>query len=493
MRIIALCVVAFAVSISGQTRPTTAPAVAEKLSTTEHELKVGEQSLKYKATAGTMPLKDEAGKPRASFFFVAYEKRETDAKRPITFVFNGGPGAAAIWLHLGTAGPKRIALDKEGYPGPPPYRLLDNPTTWLNTTDLVFIDPVGTGFSRPAEGAKGEEFYGVQQDIETVSEFIRLYLVKGQRWNSPKFIAGESYGTTRCAMLAEHLHDRYGISLNGVALISMVLNFQTLSASAGNELPYALFFPTYTSAALYHKRLGAELSADPEKTRNEAEKWVVETYAPALMKGDSLTAEERKQIIATMAKYSGLSEAYIAKNDLKVSPSEFQKELLAEQRKVIGRFDSRIAGPSSDPTENHAEYDPSLSRYVGVYSESFNQYIRSELKFESDLPYEFLSGRVHPWNWGRSANSGWLYVADNLKRAMVKNPNLKVLVASGHHDLATPYFAADYTINHLGVPAELRNNIRQTYYEAGHMMYHHQADLEKLNRDMNEFIREAVK
>ncbi|HSI34623.1 MAG TPA: hypothetical protein VK986_13625 [Tepidisphaeraceae bacterium] len=469
--------------------------MADKSSVTEHEMTVaGGKVLKYRATAGTLPLKDDAGKPKASFFFTAYDLADQSAAqreaRPITFVFNGGPGAAAIWLHLGTAGPKRIDLNPEGYPAAPPYKLVDNPTTWLTTTDLVFVDPVGTGFSRPAEGVKGEEFYGVQQDIESVGEFIRTYLNRANRWGSPKYIAGESYGTTRCAMLAEHLHDRYGMALSGVILISTVLNFQTISANSGNDLPFALFFPTYAASAIYHKALAADLQADPEKTRKEVEAWVTEKYTPALLKGSALRGEERKAVVTAMARYTGLGEAFIEKNDLRVSASEFQKELLSAKRQILGRFDGRIVGDSTEPTSTQAEYDPSLSLYVGVYNSTFNRYVRQDLKFESELTYEFLSSRVHPWNWGgRGGNSGWLYVADNLQRAMTKNPHLRLLVCSGYYDMATPYFATDYTLNHMGLAERLRKNVRHTYYEGGHMMYHHGESLEKLNGDVNGFIK----
>jgi carboxypeptidase C (cathepsin A) len=465
--------------------------ISDKLAITDHEMKVGDRTLKYRATAGHMPLKDEAGKPRANFFFVAYDKTGGDTpveKRPITFVFNGGPGAAAIWLHLGTAGPKRIDLSPEGLPGTPPYRLVDNPTTWLNDTDLVFIDPVGTGYSRPAEGIKGEEFFGVQQDIDSVSEFIRLYLVKSQRWASPKFIAGESYGTTRAALLSEHLLDSKGIALNGVILISTVLSFQTLSANDANELPFQLFLPSYTACAHYHKKLPAELQQDLTKTLREVEQWVTDTYAPALLKGDRLSPDQRKSVVSAMSRYTGLPEAFIEKANLRVTPFAFEKALLEPRREVIGRFDGRITGSAIEPLQPSPEHDPSLTRYVGVYAGSFNDYARRELKFESDLQYEYLTGRVQPWNWGRGANGGWLYVGDNLRNAVVKHPGLKVLVASGYYDLATPYFATDYTVGHLDITPDLRKNVRQTYYEGGHMMYHHHASLEKLNRDVAEFV-----
>jgi carboxypeptidase C (cathepsin A) len=478
---------------AGKDRPQTQP-VAEKLSVTEHELKVGDGVLKYKATAGTMPLKDEAGKLRANFFFVAYEKAgEVDLeKRPITFVFNGGPGAAAIWLHLGTAGPKHVELTEEGYPKAPPYHLVDNPSTWLNKTDLVFIDPVGTGYSRAAEGVKGEEFYGVQQDIDSVSEFIRLYLVRGQRWASPKFVAGESYGTTRASMLSEHLLERQGIALNGVILISTVVSFQALSPSDANEVPYALFLPTYTACAFYHKRLSSELSGDLKKTLHEVEKWVTDVYTPALHQGDRLSGEERKKLAAAMARYTGLSEQYVERSRLRVSPSAFEKQLLLDDGKLIGRFDGRIAGSVTNMVDARQDYDPSLSLYVGVYSGTFNDYARRTLKYESDIQYEFLSGRVQPWNWGRGANGGWLYVGDNLRNAVTKHPSLKVLVCSGYYDLATPYFATDYQVSHLGLADGLRKNIRQTYYEGGHMMYHHEPSLEKLNKDVTGFMDWAL-
>jgi carboxypeptidase C (cathepsin A) len=466
--------------------------ISDKLSVTEHELRVGDHTLKYRATAGHMPLKDEAGKLRANFFFVAYERtgEETPVeKRPITFVFNGGPGAAAIWLHLGTAGPKRVDLTPEGFAGTPPYHLVDNPTTWLNQTDLVFIDPVGTGYSRAAEGVKGEEFYGVQQDLDSVSEFIRLYLVKTQRWASPKFIAGESYGTTRAALLSEHLLDAKGIALNGVVLISTVLSFQAISPSDANELPYELFFPTYTACAHYHKKLPDDLQKqDLAQTLKEVEKWVRETYSSALLAGDRLTADQRKSLVSTISRYTGLPEQFVEKANLRVSPFAFEKALMEDQRKVIGRFDGRVTGSAVEPLDYRPEHDPSLTQYVGVYAGTFNNYVRGELKFESDLQYEYLTGRVQPWNWGRGGNGGWLYVGDNLRNAIVKHPTLKVLVCSGHYDLATPYFATDYAVSHLDLAPDLRKNIRQTYYEGGHMLYHHLPDLEKLNKDVADFM-----
>jgi len=472
-----------------QTQP-----VAEKLSVTEHELKVGDQTISYRATAGTMPLKDEAGKLRANFFFVAYE-RHTDQpveQRPITFVFNGGPGAAAIWLHMGTAGPKHVELQPDGYPGTPPYRLVDNPTTWLNQTDLVFIDPVGTGYSRAAEGVKGEEFYGVQQDIDSVSEFIRLYLVKSERWASPKFVAGESYGTTRAALLSEHLLDRQGIALNGVILISTVLSFQAISPSDSNELPYELYLPSYTAAAFYHKKLAPDLQANLEKTLTEVKRWVTDVYTPALLQGDALKGDARKQVVTAMARYTGLSEDFVSKSKLRVNPSVFEKTILEDKGELVGRFDSRIAGASTTPVAPYAEYDPSLSLYVGVYSATFNDYVRRQLHYESDVQYEFLSGRVQPWNWGRGANGGWLYVGDNLRDAVSKHPALKVLVCSGYYDMATPFFATDYQISHLGLSENLRKNIRQTYYEGGHMMYHNGPSMEKLNKDIANFMEWAL-
>jgi carboxypeptidase C (cathepsin A) len=465
----------------------------DKPSVTDGQITVHGQVLKYKATAGTLTLKDESGKSKASVFFVAYEKQpaaDDPAKRPITFVFNGGPGAAAVWLHLGVAGPRRVAIDDSGGAPSPPYHLVDNEETWLNSTDLVFIDPVGTGFSRPAPGEKPEQFYGVEEDVHSVGEFIRLYTTRNERWLSPKFLAGESYGTTRAAALSEFLLND-GISLNGIILISSVLNFQTISFGNGNDLPDALYLPSYTALAWYYKKLPADLQADLTKALNESEQFALNGYLSDLAAGSQLPPADRESAIKKLARLTGLSDNFIDRANLRVDPSEFRKELLADQHKVLGRFDARLTGFDTDPLSREPDYDPSLAPFLDAYSATFNDYVRRTLKYESDLPYEVLSGRVHPWNMGERG-SGYLDVLDRLRSALVQTPNLKVMFNSGMFDLATPYLGAKYTVNHLDLGTDLRKNITQQFYDAGHMVYHHRADREKLSRNVDEFIKGAV-
>ncbi len=348
----------------------------DKLSITEHELTIAGQKLRYRATAGTLVQKDDSGKPKADLFFVAYEKLplpENRADRPITFLFNGGPGAASVWLHLGAVGPRRVNIDDNGDPPSPPFSLVDNPSTWLAFTDLVFIDPVGTGYSRPAPGEKADQFYGVQEDIHSVGDFIRLYTTRYERWPSPKFLAGESYGTTRAAGLSSYLVDEYGISLNGIVLVSSVLSFQTLEPGGINDLPYSLFLPSYTAVAWYHKKLAPDLlAADLSKTLADVESWSRDTYLPALAAGAELPADRRKAVIQQLARYTSLSADYIDRANLRIGTFDFEKELLATTRQVIGRFDARITGFDPNPLAQGPEYDPSLAPFLAAYSGTFN-------------------------------------------------------------------------------------------------------------------------
>ena len=504
------------------TRPATTQAgeKGDRLSITEHSITLNGRELRYTATAGTMAQKDESGATKADMFFIAYTMDDdrddvhsaaplaeraaappspstrgpddvSPTTRPVTFVFNGGPGAASVWLHLGTAGPKRIRLDG-GIPSAPPFELVDNEATWLDATDLVFIDPVGTGYSRPAQGEKAEQFYGVQEDIRSVGAFIRLWTTRNRRWLSPKFLAGESYGTTRAAGLSEYLLEKQGISLNGIVLISAVLNFQTIIPGNGNDLPYALYLPSYTAAALHHKRLAENLQGDPETTLREVEQFALAEYQAALAKGDSLDEAQRKAIAKKLARYTGLGADWIDRANLRIDPTRFRKQLLAEQKKLIGRFDARIEGFDPDPANDNADYDPSLSLFLPLYTAALSHYVRSELDFESDLPYEVLTERVHPWNFGQRGAGGFLYVADTLRDTMLKNPQLRLLVGAGRLDLATPYLASDYTIDHLGLPEALRKQVTRTYYPAGHMMYHDADSRRKLHEDVAGFIRRSA-
>jgi carboxypeptidase C (cathepsin A) len=471
--------------------PSTGPSKAaeDKLVVTHHSMTLAGQPLDYEATAGTIVMKDESGKPRADFFFVAYQKEPAASprNRPITFVFNGGPGAAAVWLHLGTVGPQRVMLGDDGVPGPPPHGLVSNEQTWLDLTDLVFIDPVGTGYSRPAEGQKAEDFWGVQQDIDSVGDFIRLYLTRYQRWDSPKFLAGESYGTTRAAGLSQHLLDRYGIDLNGIILISTVLNFETLSPANGNDLPYQLYLPSFTAIANFHHKIKTD---NEDQLLSEVSKYATGDYAAALAKGAALTPAERKDVVDHLSRYTGLPADLIDKTNLRIDPSFFRKHLLEDQKLIIGRFDARLTGLDPEPANANDDYDPSEARYLPVYSGAFNDYIRRDLKFESDLNYEVLSGRVR-WDFGRNGG-GYLDVTSALRSAMLDNPNLKVMVASGYEDLATPFLATAYTFDRLDLTSRLQANVTQQHYHSGHMIYHDSTSRQKLKRDVAAFIASAA-
>jgi len=490
--------------------PVTQPS-DDKLVVTKHQITLNGQPLHYTATAGTIVMKDESGKAKAQFYFTAYTKHFDDinkpeasapdsstdlspnsaSSRPITFVFNGGPGASSVWLHLGVVGPKRIDFPADGVPTAPPYKLVENADTWLAFTDVVLIDPVGTGYSRPAPGEDGKQFWGVEQDAASVSDFIRLYLTRYQRWTSPKFLAGESYGTTRAARLSELLADRYGVNLNGIVLISTVLNFATLRPGDNNDLPYVLYLPTYTYVAAYHKKLSPELTGDLSKTLKEVEAFALGEYQMAIMQGSKLPADERKALVAKIAKYTGLAESLVEASNLRISPSLFQKKILESDRKIIGRFDGRMTGFDPSPLAGSPPFDPSYSAYNGPYSSCFHDYVRGELKFESDLPYEILTGRVQPWDYGPAGN-GYLNVADEMRSAMIKYPHMKVMIAEGMYDFATPYFASDYTVNQLDLSPELRGNIKQTYYPGGHMMYHVDSARVQLSKDVRAFYNMAL-
>jgi len=461
-------------------------------SVTHHEVAIDGRALRYTATAAFMPMRDESGELLARMFYMAYTKDgvEDVSQRPITFVFNGGPGSSSVWLHLGVAGPRRVLMGDAGEAPPPPGRLVDNQSTWLDATDLVFIDPVGTGYSRPAEGHEQAEFSGVRQDIESVGDFIRLYTTKNKRWSSPKFVAGESYGTTRAAGLSRYLLDRHGMYLNGLILVSSILDFQTARFDVGNDLPYALFLPTYTATAWKHGRLPRDLQSDLDAALQEAEDFALNEYLVALAKGDSLQGAERERIARKLARLTGLSKEYVESTNLRIKIFRFTKELLRDDRKTVGRLDSRFTGVDADAAGESPEFDPSLAAITGPYTAALNDYVRDELGFESDLPYEILTGRVRPWDWGE-AGQGYVNVADDLRAAITRNLYLKVYIANGYYDLATPYFATEYTVSHLGLEPQHRDNISMSYYPAGHMVYIHKPSLRKLSENVTEFIDSA--
>lgn len=469
------------------------------LSVTEHTLALGGKTIKYKATAGYMAMKDARGeKTKANIFFVAYTKLAGDndpvdlATRPLTFSFNGGPGSASIWLHMGALGPKRVLMTPKGESLPPPYKMGDNEYSWLDDTDLVFIDPVTTGFSRAAAGEDPKQFHGFVEDIASVGDFIRLYTTRYGRWSSPKFLVGESYGTTRASGLSDYLQERYGLYLNGISLVSSIMNFQTARFTQGNDLPYQLFFPTYAAGAWYHKKLGGALAnADLKTTLAAAEKFVQEKYAPALLRGDALPAAERSALAKEMSALIGLPAAFIEQRGLRIDIQTFTQKLLEDQNRSIGRYDSRLTGLRYQPGTQVTDFDPSYEAVFGSYMACFNDYVRRELKYESDLPYNALTGEVRPWNYSNVQNE-YLNTAELLHRAMSRNTNLKVWIANGYFDLATPYFATDYTVRLMGLDPLVRGNINLTFYEGGHMMYMVPSELAKLKADAAKFYQATL-
>jgi carboxypeptidase C (cathepsin A) len=484
------------------------PGVKDNLVVTQHTLRVGGKEIKYTVTTGTMILKEETSdrekesegeKPRAQIFFVAYTKDESGsksagrasarAKRPLTFSFNGGPGSSSVWLHLGVVGPRRVVLTEEGELPPPPFELTDNQYSLLDETDLVFIDPVSTGYSRTVDGQKPKEWHGFQKDIESVGDFIRLYTTRYNRWLSPKFLIGESYGTTRAAGLSGYLQERHGLYLNGLMLISAVLDFTTIRFNLNNELPFTMFLPGYAATAWYHKKAGV---GEPlREFLKEVEDFASGPYASALMKGDLLSVEERLNVVQEVARFTGLSTDFLERTNLRIIDKHFFKELLRESGRTVGRLDSRFLGIDRLGVTETAEYDPLLTNVLGPYTAGFYEYVRSELKFESDLPYEILNEKVWPWSYSTFENQ-YVNVTETMRKAMTYNPHLKVFVANGYYDLGTPYFATEYTFSHLGLNQSLQKNVSMAYYEAGHMMYIHMPSLKKLKADLVKFMRSAM-
>jgi len=472
-----------------------APDKDEPPVVTHHEIRVGGKTLKYTATTGMLPLRDAKGEAEAHIFFMAYtlDGAGDMARRPLMFSFNGGPGAASVWLHLGALGPKRVVMQPDGQMPAPPFHLVDNEYTWLDQTDLVFIDPVGTGYSRATKPELNKKFWNLRGDIESVGEFIRMYLTRYERWTSPLFLVGESYGTTRAAGLAGYLVER-GIAFNGIILVSSILNFETADFAKGNDLPYILFLPTYTATAWYHHKLAPDLQTDLPKTLKEVEAWAETGYAEALAKGDRLSAAERESTIEKLARYTGLAPRYIDNSDLRVPIFRFTKELLRDQKRSVGRIDSRFKGMDESAATDVPDFDPSIAAIRPPYTTTFNNYVRGELGYKTDLEYYLLGGGItSPWEWGPSSRPGFPDTSDDLRSAFAKNPYMKLFVASGFFDLATPYFATQYTLAHMGLDPSLRGNIRTGEYEAGHMVYIESKSLAKLKREVGEFVTSALR
>jgi len=451
----------------------------DDLVTTRHTVALEGGELSYTATSGRIVLRQEGHtddkfdgpQPKAEVFVTAYTAdSENSAGRPVTFAFNGGPGSSSVWLHLGLLGPRRVLSGDVGGLLPPPYGMADNAETLLRHSDLVFIDPVSTGYSRAVKGEKSRDFHGYGGDIQSVGEVIRLWTSRNGRWMSPKYLCGESYGTTRAAGLARYLQERYGMYLNGLMLVSSVLDFGTAEFAGGNDDPYAMYLPTYAAVAHYHGKLGdrplRELLAS-------AEEYAAREYLWVLGRGSRLTAAERAAAAGQLAELTGLSADYLDRVNLRPEHIRFLTELLRDRRLVVGRIDGRFTGWDTDYGREMWSGDPSIDAIAGPYTAAFNQYVRAELDYSSDLPYEILTDRVLPWSYKEFENAH-VFVLDKLAAAMRTNPHMRVHVDCGYHDLATPYFAAEHSFSHLAIPAELTANIDFSYYEAGHMMYLHE-------------------
>jgi carboxypeptidase C (cathepsin A) len=493
---------------------------------TAHAVTVGGRTLKYHATAGFIVLKEEEGKPlgkaadqkpaseekpgsepnktkdglkpKAKVFFVAYTLDDVPevSRRPVMFAFNGGPGSSSVWLHMGSMAPRRAGLTDEGEAPAPPYQLVDNESTWLDETDLVFVDPVSTGYSRPVAKEDPRQFHGIKEDIASVGDFIRVYTSRNARWLSPKFILGESYGTTRASGLSDYLQNRYGLYLNGIILVSSALNFQSLVFTAQNNEPYIDFLPSYAASAWYHKKLPTDLQAKSlAEVTDAARVFAGGEYALALARGDRLPVADLRRLAEEVSRFTGLPAGYLVQRKLRLKDSQFFSQLLREEGKVIGRFDARFSGFRYEPAtdlgaDQQEEYDPSDEAVNGPLSATFNDYIRRELNFESDLPYELVAD-VGPWNFGDGIQ-GFPNTAEDLRKAMTRNPYLKVWVTCSYYDLATPFFGAENVISQMNLEPSIRANLRFSYYESGHMLYIHKPSRVKFKEDFLAFLKDAT-
>lgn len=458
----------------------------DKCSITNHEIKIQGKPCKYTAETGMAVICDGNDRPEIGISYTAYTKNgdHNPRSRPLTFCFNGGPGSASIWLHIGAYGPKKIALTLEGKPIYPVH-LIDNPESLLDLTDLVFIDPVSTGYSRAGNHDSEKKFHNVDEDIKSVAEFIRLYVTRNDRWESPKYLSGESYGTTRAAGLVNYIQEKKHMSFDGLILISSVLNFQTIAHSQGNDLPYVTFLPSMAATAWYYHRIPHDRYPHVSQVIEEAEKYAFTDYALALMQGDALSPDDREKAIEKVSFYTGMPSTYISKNNLRVHKHHYLSDFFQDDHRILGRFDLRNSGIAPQFLQGYYPYDPNIEEYIGPYTAAFNHYLNHDLKWQNENEYQVLAKSVK-WDFSKATNR-YLDVSEDLTMAMSRNPRLKVFIANGYYDLALPVASTTYTLNHMGLNSEQHNRVTLKHYEGGHMMYHSQPVLKELKNDITSF------
>ena len=468
------------------------PAV-ERVSTTHHTTTIGGRSLAYTANTGTMVLRDDDGNPRATVFYVSYAKDDENAgTRPVTFFFNGGPGSASIWLNMGIMSPKYPEMGPGGSQPAPPYRLIDNPNSPLDVTDLVQIDAMMTGYSRPGKGVPAKEFTGETNDIRMFAQFIRNYLDKYDRWASPKYLFGESYGTFRSAGLADELQSEEGIELNGIMLLGTVLDFQFIAPSPTNDIAYSAFLPTYAATAWYHRKLPADLQGRTlEQVVQQAREYAFGDYLTTLAKGNKLTPAERTAAAQRLERLTGISQQYALNTNLRIDPGSYRTELLRGERKTVGRYDSRMTGLNGNATSTRPDYDPSDVAPSGAFMSAYMRYLQDDLDYSSDLQY-YTGGRTGGWEYDPQPRNGFPNEVESLRLALARNPYLRVMVGSGYYDLATPFANAEYTFDHLGFDPTYPERVEFQYYQSGHMAYLNQESARKLKADIARFIASTL-
>jgi carboxypeptidase C (cathepsin A) len=476
------------------------PPPKEESSATDHTIRLGGQQINYKATVGSTLLKDAKDEPTALMYYTAYTRGDVKdlSERPIAFIYNGGPGSASIWLHMGAFGPRRVVTSNAAPTPPPPYQFTDNVNTLLDKADMVFIDPVGTGYSHAVGKAQDKDFWGVDPDLRSIAQFIGHYVNQNNRWNSPKFLIGESYGTFRSAVLVQYLQSHENMAINGIVLISTILDAATVSFPPGEDLAYVLYLPSYAATAWYHKML-KDRPDDLKTFLEQARKFSAGDYAGALMKGSKISAEEKANVARQLSHFTGLSEDYFIKANLRVILPQYLAEIQRSRGLTTGRIDSRYTSPTLDMLAENADVDPQLNAISGAFTAAYNTYVRSDLKFSQDRTYNTLSDTVgNAWEWKHQGSdfygfAGQPNVENDLVLAMTSNPHLQVEVENGYFDMATPFFATEYTMDHLNLPASLQTHIHMNYYDSGHMMYLSDSELPKLKANISGFIDHATK